>query len=359
MPPRKISRTWKTFFRRCLIAIVGATLGIYALIVIVDPYDTLFLSPPLERAPVVQNQRFAFPALARKARFDSAIFGTSTARLIKPKVLNRLTGGRFANLAMNSATSYEQFRLLQVFARHHPKAKYVVIGLDQTVWCQAEGSVAKLTPRPFPEWMYDENRWNDFRYVYSAYTLEKVTHQLAYLLGFKPSRAGLDGYGNFLPPASQYDAKRALRRIYGKRGKRVRAPVVPPISVPEATQLGWPFKALPYLENMIKTLPASTKKLLMFVPIHAYAQPAEGSLGALKLAECKRRVAKMARAVANAMVYDFMIRSTITTNDRNYWDRLHYGVATAALIERLIATALVKGKAESPVFRILAGAGAN
>ena len=85
---------------------------IYAFVVLVDPFDTLPLSPPADRVPVATNARFAFPALARSPKFDSAIFGTSTSRLLRPAVLNAAFGARFANLAMNAATAYEQSRLL-------------------------------------------------------------------------------------------------------------------------------------------------------------------------------------------------------------------------------------------------------
>ncbi len=103
---------------------------VYAFVVLVDPFDTLPLSPPADRVPVATNARFSFPALARSERFDSAIFGTSTSRLLRPAVLNAEFGARFANLAMNAATVYEQSRLMAVFRTAHPAARMVLIGLD-------------------------------------------------------------------------------------------------------------------------------------------------------------------------------------------------------------------------------------
>ena len=71
-----------------------------------------------------------FPSLARSDRFDSAIFGTSTSRLLRPAVLNAEFGARFANLSMNAATAYEQSRLMAVFRTAHPAARMVLVGLD-------------------------------------------------------------------------------------------------------------------------------------------------------------------------------------------------------------------------------------
>src|SRR5262249_11682217 len=158
-------------------------------IAIVDPFDTLPLSPPFDRPPVATNARYSFPALARSARFDSAIFGTSTSRLLRPAALNPLFGTAFANLSMNSAEAYEQFRLLQVFARYHSDARVVMIGLDR-VWCGTGDSYPKYTPRPFPEWMYDEGTLRRYLEMFNLYTVEQTGQQFAVLTGLKPPRYG-------------------------------------------------------------------------------------------------------------------------------------------------------------------------
>src|SRR5271157_307881 len=125
---------WRRFFQAMLgTAFAGAAL-LYAFIAIVDPWDTLPLSPPMARAPVSTNARFSFPALARSDQFDSAVIGTSTSRLLRPAELNPAFGAHFVNLSMNAATAYEQTRILDVFARAHPQAKVVILGLD-VAWC--------------------------------------------------------------------------------------------------------------------------------------------------------------------------------------------------------------------------------
>ena len=120
---------------------------LYGFVALVDPWDTLPLSPPAPRVPISTNARFSFPALARSPRFDAVVLGTSTARLLQPALLNPEFGARFANLAMNSATAYEQTRLLEVFLRAHPQPRAVIIGLDAQ-WCAEHPD--RYTPRPFP-----------------------------------------------------------------------------------------------------------------------------------------------------------------------------------------------------------------
>lgn len=118
-PPCQPRADWRTFFLLCTATAVAVTGVIYAFVVLVDPFDTLPLSVPAERWPVATDARFAFPALTRSSRFDSAIFGTSTSRLLRPKTLDPLFDGRFANLSVNDATVYEQARLIDVFRRAH------------------------------------------------------------------------------------------------------------------------------------------------------------------------------------------------------------------------------------------------
>jgi hypothetical protein len=103
--------------------------------------------------PGGDQRTLRFPALARSDRFDSAVFGTSTSRLLRPVVLNAAFGARFVNLAMNAATAYEQTRLMAVFRRAHPEAHQVLVGLD-LAYCRPGLPELKFTPRPFPAWMY-------------------------------------------------------------------------------------------------------------------------------------------------------------------------------------------------------------
>src|SRR5208282_1099994 len=105
------SDPWRRFCRRLLGLALALGAAIYAFVFILDPFDTLALSPPFDRSPVTTNARYAFPALARMSAFDSVILGTSTSRALRPAELDPLFGARFANLAMNSATAYEQWRL--------------------------------------------------------------------------------------------------------------------------------------------------------------------------------------------------------------------------------------------------------
>ena len=196
---------------------VLAVVAIYAFVVLVDPFDTLPLSPPADRVPVATNARFAFPSLARSDRFDSAIFGTSTSRLLRPVVLNAAFGARFANLSMNAATAYEQSRLMAVFRTAHPAARVVMVGLDIS-YCMPGEAEQKFTPRPFPAWMYDGSRWRGYGEMFNLYAVQEAGQEFGILLGIKRQVYGSDGYTSFVPPDSDYDPARVAHASARRSG---------------------------------------------------------------------------------------------------------------------------------------------
>lgn len=328
--------SWRKFW----MTILGTTLGIsaflYTAVLVIDPYDTVWFSPPFARAPVTTNQRFSFPALARKAKFDSAIIGTSTTRLLRPVDLNPFFGASFVNLSMNSGTAYEQLQILKVFARSHPRAKVVIFGVD-VIWCEVQERYDRFTYRPFPPWMYDENRWNDLFYLFNLPALEEAGRQLAYLTGLRPLKYGLDGHTNFLPPQSEYDLKRAQQNIYGSETPGRKEPANPPYQPTAEERASWTYATHELFPKLLALLPEETLKVLMFVPYHRYSQPQPGSFHEARWRECKRRLTDIAARFANTHVLDFMIDSAITRHDENYWDTLHYSVSVARQLARLMA----------------------
>ncbi len=321
-------RLWRSFF--CFTAGTAAvvTLVLFLFVAVVDPFDTLPLSPPFDRPPIATNARFSFPALARSERFDSAVIGNSTSRLLRPARLNPAFEARFVNLAMNAATAYEQSRILDVFLRAHRSPKRIIFGLDDT-WCLTR-QLERYTPRPFPEWMYETNLWVGYTRLLNLYTVQQAGIQFATLLGLKPAIYGRDGYTRFVPDDRLYDPTRVAAHL------RQAAAAMPIVSgaVPPATL---PYPALDLLRDDLSRIPAATTKILFFAPFNHVLQPTSQALRG-EWQECKQRVRAMAAATPNTALVDFMIPSPITTDDNNYWDAVHYRVAVAdRLVDDLAA----------------------
>ncbi len=342
---------WARYIKVMLTTAVGAGLGLYLFIVLSDPYDLFAFSPGEVREPVSTNQRFSFPALARAERFDSAIVGTSTTRLLRPEQLDALFDARFVNLSMNSATAFEQREMHRLFLAHHATPKIVIYGLDAT-WCQMT-EVPRHTFRAFPAWMYDDDPWNDLFYLFNFTALEQAGRQFGFLMGWKAQRYGRDGYTNFLPPPEEYDLAQAQRNIYGPGGP-VEIDTIYARGEATADELAQArFPTHDWLSEMLAAPPPQTLQILVFVPYHAAnIAPPDSRAGAF-LQECKRRIAAMAATHPNAVVLDFMINSAVTRVDTNYWDRLHFGTPIADLLADAIARAVDSRSGEADLFEVL------
>ena len=344
------ARAWRGFLRTAagvFAALAGAT---YALILLVDPYGNIPFSLPLERAPISTNQRFSYPVLARAARFDSAIIGSSTLRLLDPARLDAASGARFVNLAMNSATAYEQMRIHELFLRHHPDPRAVIIGIDDS-WCRRENAVERYTFREFPEWMYDENPWNDLLYMFNDKALENTVRLLELLAGKRSPKYETNGYRDFTRDFGAYDPRAVAARLYpqGRPATR-RIPDIPA----QALHPQWKFATHALLRTMLERTPADTGTVLVFAPMHGdYLARSERLYR-----ECKARIL----AIANdrrVTVFDYMRDSVITREDNNYWDPLHYRADVARIIEHDIGAALNGHPEPQSWYRIHATAAAT
>lgn len=342
-------RRWRRFNRVLLLGAASLSCALFAFIVLVDPHDHLALSLPMERVPINQNQRFSYPALARSDTFDSAIIGTSTARLVRPASLDRQLAARFVNLSMNSATAYEQSRLLELFLRHHPAPRHLVLGLDAP-WCSLQADTERYTFREFPEWLYDTDPVNDYLHLFNGKALEQAVRMVQFWLGRREPRYGRDGYRNFLPDASQYDAARARELIYGPAGVRERAPAAAPVTVSAAQRAAWRIPGPGMLARLLEQIPARTRVLLFFAPYHVFHQPLPGSLAHARWTECRTRVVAAARERPGTRVIDFMIASPLTVRDDHYWDPLHFNTVVADRVERALAGALRDASYRDPAF---------
>lgn len=332
-------KQWKGFISTMVLWFLGLCAFVYLLIILVDPFDTLPLSLPLDRAPMATNQRFSYPVLARNPQFDSVVVGSSSSRLFRPELLNEVFAANFVNLAINAGRPYEQYKFLKLFLEHHKSPKTILIGMDirnKEMWCR-ENEMDVQTDRQFPEWMFDSNPWNDYLYHFNAKALEISGRQLAQVLGFMEPRFSKEGFDDFTPPIDQYDLRKARKYIYGEENPIEKAPEPgqPELSEEELNQITYPTLSL--LEDMLAEMPDETKKILLFVPRHWYVQPSRNTKEALILEECKSRIIEIASKYNNAHVFDFARESPITTEDKNYWDIFHYTIVIADNIINMIA----------------------
>ncbi len=345
------TRAWTQFTRLFLTVFCGGLAGLYLFILLVDPYDVFGFSLPIERRIVSISQRYMYPQIVNSGRFDSLVVGTSTSRLLDPEILNRSFGTRFANLAMDSGTAWEQQQIVSLFQRRAGPPKALIVGLD-LVWCDGRADENRITPRGFPDWLYDDVKWNDLLYMLNTATLEIAGRMAGYAMGLYRERMRYDGFQVFVPPEEQYDLARARTHIWPD-GKPAAAQQNASEALTATEREAQKFPALGWLDAMLASMPASSEKVLAFMPVHVAAQPVSGSRGAAIEQECKDRIVAIARA-RGATVADWRIPSPLTTEDSNYWDPLHYRLPIAHAIARELGGPIRSGQAPADApYRIL------
>ena len=341
------ARGWAGFARLLCATAAGLGLALLAVTVVADPYGSRAgggrRPPPLMDA----NQRYLYPALARSGRFDAAVFGTSTARLLDPARLGAAFGARVANLAVNAGTPWEQLQLARVFLRHVPNPRMLVFGLDRS-WCEtdADQEGKRVTARAFPAWLYDDDPWNDLPHLFNLRSLEIAARVGMHALGLMRPRIRADGYDRFTPPEASYDLARARLYLFDET-------VVSRAVIDGGEPRNGPYPALSWLAELLRAVPPSTRTILLLPPLHASAQPRPGSRGAAQDRACKAAILAAAPA---ATILDYRRPSPLTEQDANFWDRLHYRDAVAARIvdDLRLAVAGVR-RAPDGAYEVLSG----
>jgi hypothetical protein len=320
--------SWHASNRIFLATFIGILAAVYVFILLIDPYGVVPFSLPFKR-PIMSFQRQMYPQILRNGRYDSIVVGTSTVMPLDPVALDRVLGGHFASLALQSETAWEQVQVIDFFRRTVAAPKAVVIGIDHE-WCYRNVNAfaregAALREGQFPSWAYDDNPWNNFLYLLNTRTLDVATHTVGALLGNLPAKAREDGFG--MSGEAVYDPARAHELIWGRDESR-RLASGQPLEWRETDGDAMDFPALPWLDASLASLPGTVRKFLLVPPVHVNMLPAPGSIREALEAECKKRVAAIARR-RGAVLVDWRIASPLAAEDGHFFDLIHYRLSIA------------------------------
>jgi len=309
-------------FLAVLVAALAATL---AAVVLIDPYDS-------GRFPTIgivgisdTNQRTEYVSLGRSHKFNAAIFSDSHGQLLDPDRLTQATGLSFVQLSIPGAMAPEQLAVMRWFIRHHAQIGALVLAADQR-WCGED-------PQPwkwFPFWLYGDS---DLQYLASSLNSRSVgaaVRRIEHAMGLlQPSdRRGYDDYEARRPPD------------YTFAFPPPPPPAPPPAPIDLAARV---FPAIDRLKAELDAAPTGTSLVVVFPPVYIAALPSDAQAVA-ELAECKARLARLARATPHGGFLDYLIDSPIARDQASFQDVDHYRAPVARRIEHDIAGVL-KGPA--------------
>jgi hypothetical protein len=331
--------TWRRFVELFVGTFAIGLLLVFAFVLLIDPYDDVPFSLPLKRHLIDANQRFMYPQVVRSGLFDSLVIGTSTSKLLDPLILNEEFGVRFANLSMDAATAWEQKTIANYFIDHVGKPKVIIVGVDQQ-WCysDADADTQRITARGFPYFLYDDDKWNDFFFLFNSRTVEMAGKLVGVHLGLYSERSRFDGYYLFVPPENAYDLERARRAIWRDRPRTLPDPNKKPFEMSDEQRASLVHPALNWLDDLLLKA-GDALKVIGFMPAHVADQPDPATPAGAHAAECKSRIVQIARQ-RGAKVIDWRYSSPLTREDSNYWDAMHYRVPVGNSLAHAIGTAV-------------------
>lgn len=322
-------------WRRLLWAYPAACM-LFAILAVVliagfDPYDTGRFTLVCAHGVPGFGQRLTGASIARAPTTQAAILGNSTMQLVSPERLTVLTGQRFVSLTMTFTGPTEQLATARWLIRHHdgttaPSLKTLVFGID-TTWFESDGKLKMA--QPFPFWLYSDSRWAYLRSLVNMRGFDAAVHKLRMMTGAEhPFTA--DGYVNFEPELATREAAAAHDFEIGSR-------LV-------AAQGSGDFAAVPLLRDFLRDVPAATDIVLVIVPHYYIDLPNPGTPAAAEADLGKAKFRELAASRPNTFVLDFRNDGELARDRHNFWDRNHYRMPIAKLIERQIAAVLHRGE---------------
>lgn len=155
----------KNPFKRAItgfaIVVSTAFLLITVLVVYVDPF--FHYHSPLKGFPYqVDNQLSQNPGMAAHMEYDSVILGSSMTVNFQTTWFRELMDLNTVKLSYSGAFPKDQSNIMEIIFEHKKdNVKTVFLGIDVITYT---GGVEE-TKYPIPEYLYDDNYFNDIRYV--------------------------------------------------------------------------------------------------------------------------------------------------------------------------------------------------
>lgn len=157
---------YKKWSLKSIFIISALTLGIIIFNFIVDPFG-YYRKPTLYPAFYGLNQRILNLALAKNHTFDSLILGTSMTEQFRVSYVNKLLSANFLKLSLSGGTIYEQ-SLMFKYAAKYQDIKNVIWGVD--LYSLSGEKESFRNKNAFAFYLYDENIFNDIKYLLNIQT---------------------------------------------------------------------------------------------------------------------------------------------------------------------------------------------
>lgn len=318
-------------WRRWLVAFgltaAGLAAVVYAAVVLIDPYSTGRFSPVQRIDLASSNPRLVKGALVRDLRFDAAIFGSSTGYPLDPQNVGGPSGWRVAQLGIPAALPPSQLVVARAYQRFHAGQDTLQIYVLDHLWCRA-GDPAAGAWGAFPDWVYESS---DAEYLSRILFPDGVATAVR--------RIGI--WSGLVRPAARDDGF-ILPKLTPMPRSTLNALVRPAAAPGDGS-----FPGLDMMAAHLAALPANVRVAFVFAPPYVTTLPVAGSPADARLKLCKARAQQLLARRTHTAFLDLMTENAISTDEKSFFDEVHYTPDTAAriasaVVEMLRQTGLAK-----------------
>jgi hypothetical protein len=316
-------RAWRRWLVVFAAAYFGAGALLFALLLLIDPYDTGRF-PSFGIVGIAdKSMRTADASRGRDPHFNAAVIGNSTGQRLDPYRLSQASGFRFIQLSIPKLGPEEQLVLMQWVVSHHTDYGALVIVTDPT-WCDPDPD--RPLDNPFPFWLYG----GDLRYltnVLSTRAMDRAAWRIEIALGLRQPVDPV-GFTDYLRPGD--------REVFE----------TPPPVIPEALGEVRQRPGLPWVDRLrafVETVPQSVRVLLVVPPVYYTALPPPGSWQAAVIDACKAGLRQVIADRPLSGFLDFRVDLEGAHDASDFVDLVHFRQKLAGQVEDAIIAALRSG----------------
>jgi len=296
------------------------------IVIVIDPFQ--YYRKASFYLPVFNKSDYLTPGLVKNYDFDSIILGSSMVENFKLSDVSNIEGFRKPIKFSLPGAHAKNMKIFADLAFNEKNITSVLIGLD--IFALEGGPDSLVNGQDsLPEYLYDDNFLNDYKYIFNIDTLAECIRPFAYMK-MKGPNANVFNY-NIMFHNNISDAYFDVSVPMNSYNSRVYTPAIDTNKTNELIQ-SFKQNIMPMIQENSDT------KFVIFYPPYAILtfkhQDREGNFKSYNKA--KLEINSLLIRYKNVQVFDFQVAKDITHNLHHYRDFSHYSYEINTLITEMI-----------------------
>lgn len=270
------------------------------------------------------EHRYLVPGLIRHLHVDSVIMGTSVTENFSTIQIHKELGWNVRKLSIPAMSAYEADIIFKQLFTYQKDIKNILLSMD--IVNTFNVGIHHLPDKSLPLYLYDENIFNDYKYLCSLDTTERSVNALVKYANISTNWDKFFYWGD--RKFSKDEVLRGLKEkpyIHGHVGKNY---------VYKQCKNNFDKHILPYLQAH-----PNIQFYLFYPPYSSLVYFKMNKEGWLEdTFKFKKYVYQTTKNYKNIHIYDFECMQNITSDLNNYKDPVHYSAKINDLIIKRIVT---------------------